>query len=75
MTEHMKQLVKIIFLSTSILMALSFSACSTVEGMGKDMQQLGKSIESAAKKNDSGSQAPTQAPATPKSDAVVTPIN
>ena len=38
-----------IFLTTFALLAtLCLSACNTVEGFGRDMQQGGKSIEHAA---------------------------
>lgn len=52
-------------------------ACSTVEGVGKDLQNLGKSIEKTAgpstpvKPSPSNSPQPVEQPA----GAVVTPIN
>jgi predicted small secreted protein len=53
------------------LFVLSLVSCSTVEGMGKDLQSLGKTIEKTA-----GPAKPTEAKPTeqPSSGAVVTPI-
>jgi predicted small secreted protein len=51
--------------------ALSFlNACSTIEGMGKDLQSLGTSIQSSSKKTDTA----TEGQKAPPSGAVVTPI-
>lgn len=48
----------------------SLSACSTMEGLGKDIQSLGSSIQGSAKKTDGNADAQKA----PPSGAVVTPI-
>lgn len=57
-----------VFLGLFVLAALP--ACSTMEGLGKDIQSLGNSIQGSAKKTDSNAEAQKA----PPSGAVVTPI-
>lgn len=57
-----------VFLGVFVLAALP--ACSTMEGLGKDIQSLGSSIQSSSKKTDGAAEAQKA----PPSGAVVTPI-
>jgi predicted small secreted protein len=56
----------------------AFTSCSTVEGIGKDMQGLGRVIEksssSATGKKTTSSAAPSESNQPASSGAVVTPI-
>jgi predicted small secreted protein len=63
--------MKFIQVFLAALFIFSIVSCSTMEGMGKDLQSLGKTIEKTA-----GPAKPTEAkPAEqPSSGAVVTPI-
>jgi predicted small secreted protein len=54
----------------SLFVLASLSACSTMEGLGKDIQSLGSSIQGSAKKPDANAEAQKA----PPSGAVVTPI-
>lgn len=47
----MKHLIKLAAVLITGLCLLSLNACSTVEGIGKDIQKAGQSIEQEAKKN------------------------
>jgi predicted small secreted protein len=63
--------MKIMTIIFAGLLVMSVSACSTMEGMGKDLQSLGKSIESSATPS---TKVETLKPIEQPSGAVVTPI-
>ncbi len=69
------KIVHVICLGFSVMM---FSACSTMEGMGKDIQNLGKSIEKTAssieKSGSTSTKNETPKPVDKSTGAVVTPI-
>jgi len=48
----MKLKMKLLLMLTVVLMAFGSSGCQTMEGFGKDMQQLGDSIEDKANGDD-----------------------
>jgi hypothetical protein len=63
--------MKIITIIFAGLLILAVSACSTMEGMGKDLQSLGKTMESSAKPSTKiDSMQPVEQP----TGTVVTPI-
>jgi predicted small secreted protein len=62
--------MKILLLMTLTGLTLNISACSTMEGMGKDIQKLGKSIETNAAPSKTDEAKPIEQP----SGAVVTPV-
>jgi predicted small secreted protein len=62
--------MKIIQLLTIISSSVLLIACSTMEGMGKDIQSLGKTIEKTAGHSGATDNKPVQQP----SGAVVTPV-
>jgi len=41
---------KLSFALLSVFLVVSLAACSTVEGLGKDIQKAGKKLEKAAEK-------------------------
>jgi predicted small secreted protein len=69
------KIVHIICLGLSVM---ALSACSTIEGMGKDIQSLGKSIEQTASSSEKTASTPTKKevpkPVEKPTGAVVTPI-
>jgi len=62
--------MKMIQYALLLVISQSLVACSTVEGMGKDLQSLGKSIEKNAGPTKTEAPKPVEQP----SGAVVTPI-
>lgn len=42
---------KVVVTIAAVVLGFSLSACSTVEGIGKDLKKGGEAIEKAAKKN------------------------
>lgn len=61
-----------------LLLSLSLTSCSTVEGIGKDVQGLGRVIEktstSATGKKSTTPVTPSESNQAPISGAVVTPV-
>lgn len=56
------------------LLALSLSACNTMTGVGKDLQEMGKKMDPQAKPSQTapnGSSAPTT---NPNKDVTITPV-
>jgi predicted small secreted protein len=65
---NMMKLITILFAG---LLMMTVSACSTMEGMGKDLQSLGKTMETSAKPS---TKIDPMQPVEQPSGAVVTPI-
>ena len=70
----MKWIQSLTTISLMITFSVILSACSTMEGMGKDIQVLGKSIEKSAAPAPSVDLKPVEQSLPQPTGAVVTPV-